>query len=136
VHQLQRGFFDNPPFVFRHSSSSSRKRWRMPTSSASAARRKSAARSASHPHPLAPASGEGQAVGGSRSNLRRTCASCYYAVELGLDSTRFARDRTSPEVESRINRDLASGERSGAPGTPTFYVNGIRHDGGYSIRRR
>jgi len=54
-------------------------------------------------------------------------------VELGLDSGRFARDRTSPEVKTRIERDLASGERSGVPGTPTFYVNGIRHDGGYDL---
>jgi protein-disulfide isomerase len=54
-------------------------------------------------------------------------------VELGLDSDRFDRDRTSPEVQNRINRDLASGERSGVPGTPTFYVNGIRHDGGYDL---
>ena len=54
-----------------------------------------------------------------------------YAVELGLDSDRFARDRTSPQVANRIDRDLASGERSGVPGTPTFYVNGIRDDGGY-----
>ena len=56
-----------------------------------------------------------------------------YAVELGLDSDRFARDRTSPEVENRIDRDLASGERSGVPGTPTFYVNGIRHESGYDL---
>ena len=54
-------------------------------------------------------------------------------MELGLDSDRFARDRTSPEVERRIDRDLASGERSAVPGTPTFYVNGIRHDGGYDL---
>jgi predicted DsbA family dithiol-disulfide isomerase len=56
-----------------------------------------------------------------------------YAVELGLDSDRFARDRASPEVETRIDRDLASGERSGIQGTPTFYVNGIRNDGGYDL---
>src|SRR5438876_1515346 len=56
-----------------------------------------------------------------------------YAVELGLDANRFARDRTTPEVETRIDRDLASGERSGVPGTPTFYVNGIRNDGGYDL---
>src|ERR1700730_4397441 len=36
-----------------------------------------------------------------------------YAVELGLDSDRFARDRTSPEVEKRIERDLASGQACG-----------------------
>jgi protein-disulfide isomerase len=56
-----------------------------------------------------------------------------YAVELGLDSERFAHDRTSSEVEKRIERDLASGERSGVPGTPTFYVNGIRHEGSYDL---
>jgi predicted DsbA family dithiol-disulfide isomerase len=56
-----------------------------------------------------------------------------YAVELGLDSNRFAHDRTSPEAESRIDRDLASGEKSGVQGTPTFYVNGVRHDGGYNL---
>ena len=56
-----------------------------------------------------------------------------YALDLGLDSDRFARDRTSPEVEKRINRDLGSGERSGVSGTPTFYVNGIRHNGGYDL---
>jgi protein-disulfide isomerase len=56
-----------------------------------------------------------------------------YALELGLDADRFARERTSPEVEARIDRDLASGERSGVRGTPTFYVNGIRHHGGYDL---
>ena len=54
-------------------------------------------------------------------------------MELGLDSDRFARDRTSPEVEARIERDLASGELSGVPGTHTFFVNGIRRDGGYDL---
>jgi protein-disulfide isomerase len=56
-----------------------------------------------------------------------------YAIELGLDLVRFARERTSPEVAARIDRDLASGERSGVEGTPTFYVNGVRHDGGYDV---
>jgi protein-disulfide isomerase len=33
----------------------------------------------------------------------------------------------------RIRRDFISGVRSGVNGTPTFFVNGIRHDGGYSL---
>ena len=57
-----------------------------------------------------------------------------YVVELGLDSDRFAHDRTSGDVENRIDRDVASGERSGVSGTPTFYVNGIRHDGSYDLQ--
>ena len=56
-----------------------------------------------------------------------------YAVELGLDADRFARDRSTAEVQHRVDRDVASGERSGVPGTPTFYVNGIRHAGGYDL---
>src|SRR5216683_7389838 len=57
-----------------------------------------------------------------------------YAVDLGLEPDRFDRDRTSPEVARRIDRDLASGERSGVQGTPTFYLNGVRHDGGYELQ--
>jgi len=56
-----------------------------------------------------------------------------YARELGLDPERFDRDRSSPDVEQRIDRDLASGDQSGVEGTPTFYVNGTRHDGGYDL---
>jgi protein-disulfide isomerase len=33
----------------------------------------------------------------------------------------------------RIRRDFVSGARSGVNGTPTFYINGVRHDGGYSL---
>jgi protein-disulfide isomerase len=56
-----------------------------------------------------------------------------YAAELGLDADRFDRDRRSHGIAGRIDRDLDSGERSGVEGTPTFYVNGIRHDGGYDL---
>src|SRR5260370_32348401 len=56
-----------------------------------------------------------------------------YATELGLDADRFERDRRSPEIARRIDQDVNSGERSGVDGTPTFYVNGIRHDGGYDL---
>jgi protein-disulfide isomerase len=56
-----------------------------------------------------------------------------YALDLGLEPERFARDRTSPDIARRIDRDRASGERSGVQGTPTFYVNGIRHDGPYDV---
>jgi protein-disulfide isomerase len=45
------------------------------------------------------------------------------AVERDLDRRAF---------DDRIRRDFIAGVRSGVNGTPTFYVNGIRHDGGYS----
>jgi protein-disulfide isomerase len=56
-----------------------------------------------------------------------------YAAQLGLDLDRFDRDRRSPAVAERIERDLASGERSGVRGTPTFFVNGARHDGPFDL---
>jgi protein-disulfide isomerase len=121
VHQLQREFSDSLRFVFRHFPLEELH----PHARAASAAAEAAARQTDfwtmhaylfdHQHALEDA------------DLKR------YAVELGLDSDRFARDRTSPEVENRIDRDLASGERSGVPGTPTFYVNGIRHDGGYDL---
>jgi protein-disulfide isomerase len=57
-----------------------------------------------------------------------------YAVALGLDPDRFARDRLSPDTHARIDRDLSNGERSGVQGTPTFFVNGRRHEGGYDVK--
>lgn len=56
-----------------------------------------------------------------------------YATKLGLDPERFDADRRSPDVEQRIQRDVASGDQSGVEGTPTFFVNGTRHDGGYDL---
>jgi len=121
VHQLQREFSDRLRFVFRHFPLEEIH----PHARAAAAAAEAAARQADfwtmheylfeHQKALEDA------------DLKR------YAVELGLDSDRFAHDRTSGDVENRIDRDVASGERSGVPGTPTFYVNGTRHDGGYDL---
>lgn len=32
---------------------------------------------------------------------------------------------------SRVREDFMSGVRSGVNGTPTFYINGVRHDDSY-----
>jgi len=54
-----------------------------------------------------------------------------YAAQLGLDLDRFDRDLTGHVHASRVREDFMSGVRSGVNGTPTFYVNGVRHDGAY-----
>jgi formate-nitrite transporter family protein len=55
-----------------------------------------------------------------------------YATELGLDVGQFDRDRNSQAVLDRIERDLRSGLESGeVRGTPTLFVNGVVHLGGY-----
>ncbi|MDX6370100.1 MAG: hypothetical protein QOG93_1602 [Gaiellaceae bacterium] len=56
-----------------------------------------------------------------------------YAEELGLDVERFARDLEQRTYEPRVREDFMSGIRSGVNGTPTFFVNGVRHNGGYDL---
>ncbi len=52
-----------------------------------------------------------------------------YAKKLGLDTQRFEREIAQHVQEKRIKDDFMGGVRSGVNGTPTFYINGARHDG-------
>jgi protein-disulfide isomerase len=55
-----------------------------------------------------------------------------YAAQLGLDVAAFDRDRASSAVADRIRRDVDSGLASGqVVGTPTLFINGVVHRGGY-----
>lgn len=54
-----------------------------------------------------------------------------YAAQLGLDVPRFASDLGSHRYAPKVRADFTSGLRSGVNGTPTFFVNGVRHDGPY-----
>ncbi len=54
-----------------------------------------------------------------------------YGSQLGLDLARFERDLAGHAYAPRVREDLVSGARSGVEGTPTFYINGRRHDGGH-----
>jgi len=51
-----------------------------------------------------------------------------YAKKLGLNTQRFEREIAQHVYQKRIKDDFMGGVRSGVNGTPTFYVNGIRHD--------
>lgn len=53
------------------------------------------------------------------------------AAELGLDAERIAAELDSGIHRPRVERDVDSAQRSGATGTPTFFVNGVRHFGVY-----
>jgi protein-disulfide isomerase len=52
-----------------------------------------------------------------------------YAKKIGLDTQKFERDISQHVYEKRVKDDFMGGIRSGVNGTPTFYVNGVRHDG-------
>ena len=54
-----------------------------------------------------------------------------YAEELGLDVERFDKEMEEHVHATRVHEDFMSGVRSGVNGTPTFYVNGVRHDDSY-----
>lgn len=51
--------------------------------------------------------------------------------DLGLDAERMAAEIDAGAHRGRVERDLASAERSGAGATPAFYANGTRHYGAY-----
>jgi formate-nitrite transporter family protein len=52
-----------------------------------------------------------------------------YAGALGLDLQRFVKELAEGVWQPRIREDFLSGARGGVNGTPTFFVNGLRHDG-------
>jgi protein-disulfide isomerase len=54
-----------------------------------------------------------------------------YAAQLGLDLDTFDRDLAEHVHAPRVREDFMSGVRSGVNGTPTFYINGRRHDDSY-----
>lgn len=52
------------------------------------------------------------------------------AESIGLDLKKFKSDLNSAGLEARVEDDFESGIRSGVNGTPSFYVNGTKFDGG------
>lgn len=57
-----------------------------------------------------------------------------YAVEIGLDPTRFEKEMAEHAHASRVREDLESGLASGARGTPTFFIDGVKHEGSYDLQ--
>ena len=51
------------------------------------------------------------------------------AEQLGLDPIALTAALDSGEFTDRVRADFNSGIRSGVNGTPTFFINGQRHDG-------
>jgi Na+/H+ antiporter NhaA len=56
-----------------------------------------------------------------------------YAAELGLDTDRFSEDLRTRRHATRVTRDVDSADRSGVVGTPTFFINGRRHQERYDL---
>jgi Na+/H+ antiporter NhaA len=56
-----------------------------------------------------------------------------YATSLGLDIERFTADLRKHAGAGRVAQDTDSADLSGVSGTPTFFINGMRHYGAYDI---
>jgi protein-disulfide isomerase len=56
-----------------------------------------------------------------------------YAAALDLDLDRFTDDLRTHRYVPKIRADLKSGALSGVNGTPTFFINGHRHDGSFDF---
>jgi protein-disulfide isomerase len=50
------------------------------------------------------------------------------AAEAGVDGKAVLRDLETERFQERVREDFMSGVRSGVNGTPTFFINGVRHD--------
>lgn len=56
-----------------------------------------------------------------------------YAAEFGLDLERFQLELFNGIHRPRVRQDFIGGVRSGVNGTPTFFINGERHDGPWDL---
>ena len=65
-------------------------------------------------------------------NQYRLSEAIFYelAETIGLDLDKFKEDVESDEIQQKVEDDFESGVRSGVNGTPSFYVNGTKFDGG------
>ena len=55
------------------------------------------------------------------------CDLYAYAETLDLDVGRFERELVGKVREKRVDRDVRCDQQSGVTGTPTFFINSVRH---------
>jgi protein-disulfide isomerase len=56
-----------------------------------------------------------------------------HAEELGLDAGRFWDELRRRAHSERVVEDVTSADTSGVAGTPSFFINGRRHQGAYDV---
>jgi protein-disulfide isomerase len=58
-----------------------------------------------------------------------------YAAGIDLDLARFAAELEAHTHADRVREDFRGGIRSGVRGTPTFFLDDVRYDGGIGVRQ-
>ena len=122
VKELQRRLGDQLRFVFRH--------FPLTQSHAHAQQAAEAAEAAA-------AQGQFWEMHDALYEHQRTLDAAHlaqFAQDLGLDTDRFNREMAGHVHAERVREDFMSGVRSGVNGTPTFFINGVRHDGSYDLQ--
>jgi Na+:H+ antiporter, NhaA family len=56
------------------------------------------------------------------------------AATVGLDAERVRSELAAGTHAARVEADVRSGRAAGVSGTPAFFVNGVRHVGGYDAQ--
>jgi Na+:H+ antiporter, NhaA family len=56
------------------------------------------------------------------------------AQRIGLDAERIRADLESGAYAAAVQADVDGGEAGGVTGTPTFFVNGVRHTGAFDAQ--
>jgi len=56
-----------------------------------------------------------------------------YAADLDLNLPQFQMELAEHTHQPRVREDFAGGIRSGVNGTPSFFINGRRHDGAWDL---
>lgn len=71
---------------------------------------------------------EGQNSWQGLNASQRTNFFASYANELKLDIAKFKSDLTNPDINKKIDYDIALGKKARVTGTPTIYLNGKEVD--------
>ena len=58
-----------------------------------------------------------------------------YAAQAGADPALIQSDLESGVHRPRVRTDFVNGVRSGVNGTPTFFINGVRFEGNWTVPR-
>lgn len=56
-----------------------------------------------------------------------------YARSIGLDEEQFTAALNAHDFAGHVRSDFLGGVRSGVNGTPTFFINGVRHDDSWDV---
>jgi protein-disulfide isomerase len=56
-----------------------------------------------------------------------------YAADIELNLKQFVDSLRTHRHLPRVQENIESGLNGGVSGTPTFFINGVRHQGGYDL---